>query len=255
MKGSAIITASLPWLVIVLILAVIEAIYRTGHLPIFLPSPSMLWSSFIESPTLWPANMGPTLWKAATGFGIAAGLSLAGAGLGAVVLAAYAPIYNLGATLQSIPIIATTPLLALWLGTGAETQITIAVLVSQFPMLNGAMQGFRAADARQREMMHCLAASPLQTLRYLILPAALPFIFAGFKIAAPAAVLGVITAEWAGAERGVGAVMLNALFAYDTPKVWLSVIAACVLAGGGYGVWALVERLVVVWDRPTELRQ
>ena len=255
MQRGALLTALLPWFVVLCLLALIEGVYRSGHLPVFLPAPSMLWASFAESPRLWLANMGPTLWKAATGFGIAAALSLAGAGLGAVVLAAYAPIYNLGATLQSIPIIATTPLLALWLGTGAETQITIAVLVSQFPMLNGAMQGFRAADARQREMMHCLAASPLQTLRYLILPAALPFVFAGFKIAAPAAVLGVITAEWAGAERGVGAVMLNALFAYDPPKVWLSVLAACVLAGGGYGLWALVERLVVVWDRPAELRQ
>ncbi len=92
---------------------------------------------------------------------------------------------------------------------------------------------------RQRELMHVLSASRTQTLRYLLIPSALPYLFAGFKIAAPSAVLGAITAEWAGADRGVGAMMLYALFSYDTPKVWLSVLLTCLLAAGGYGLWSL----------------
>jgi NitT/TauT family transport system permease protein len=83
----------------------------------------------------------------------------------------------------------------------------------------------------------------------------LPYLFAGFKIAAPSAVLGAITAEWAGADRGVGAMMLYALFSYDTPKVWLSVFLTCLLAASGYGIVVLVERLVSRWDRPVELAQ
>src|ERR1700680_4047756 len=116
-------------------------------------------------------------------------------------------------------------------------------------MLVGTMQGLQAADARQRELMHVLAASPVQTLRYLLVPSALPYLFAGFKIPAPAAGLGAITAEWAGADRGVGAMMLYALFSYDTPKVWLSVLLTCLLAAGFYAIWALIERGVVYWDR------
>jgi ABC-type nitrate/sulfonate/bicarbonate transport system permease component len=103
--------------------------------------------------------------------------------------------------------------------------------------------------------MHVLSASRLQTLRFLLIPSAVPYLFAGFKIAAPAAVLGAVTAEWAGAERGVGAMMLYALFSYDTPKVWLSVLLTCVLAAGGYGIVVLVERLVFHWDRKVELVQ
>ncbi len=247
--------AVLPMAIVALLLAALEVLYRLGGLPVFIPAPSMLWAAFRADPSLLLLNMAPTLAKAAAGFAIAAVLALAGAGLAAVMVAAFAPIYNLGATLQSIPVIATTPLLATWLGTGPSTQIVIAVLASQFPMLAGAMQGFRAVDARQRELFHTLSASPLQRLRYLILPAAAGYLFAGFKVAAPAAVLGTITAEWAGAERGVGALMLNALFSYDPPTVWLSVIAACVLAGGGYAFWAAVERAVVFWDRPAELAQ
>jgi ABC-type nitrate/sulfonate/bicarbonate transport system permease component len=103
--------------------------------------------------------------------------------------------------------------------------------------------------------MHVLCATRAQTLRYLLVPSALPYLFAGLKIAAPSAVLGAITAEWAGADRGVGAMMLYALFAYDTPKVWLSVLLTCVLAGGGYGLWALAERYAISWHRDVELAE
>src|SRR5262245_66020217 len=103
--------------------------------------------------------------------------------------------------------------------------------------------------------MHVLSATRAQMLRFLLLPSALPYLFAGFKIAAPSAVLGAITAEWAGADRGIGAMMLYALFAYDTPKVWLSVVLTCILAAGGYAVWALIERTAIYWERDVELAQ
>ena len=243
----------LPLLVIVVLLALIQALASRHLLPVFLPAPSALWAAL--NPGLLLTNMAATLANAAAGFAIAAGLALAGAAIASMVAATFSPIYNLGATLQSIPVIATTPLLATWLGTGPPTQIVIAVLASQFPMLAGAMQGFRAVDTRQRELFHMLSATPLQRLRYLILPGAAGYLFAGFKVAAPAAVLGAITAEWAGAERGVGALLLNALFSFDPPSVWLCVAAACVLAGGGYAVFAGLERLVVFWERPVELAQ
>lgn len=62
-------------------------------------------------------------------------------------------------------------------------------------MLVGTMQGLQATDARQRELMYVLSATRAQTLRYLLVPSALPYLFAGFKIAAPSAVLGAITAN------------------------------------------------------------
>jgi ABC-type nitrate/sulfonate/bicarbonate transport system permease component len=78
-------------------------------------------------------------------------------------------------------------------------------------------------------------------------------LFAGLKIAAPSAVLGSITAEWAGADQGVGAMMLYALFSYDPPKVWLSVALTCLLAGGGFGIWAALERIIVSWSHEVSL--
>ena len=171
------------------------------------------------------------------------------------VRALYGTVYNIGVTLHAIPIIATAPLVALWVGIGPQVQIAIAALASQFPMLVGTMQGLQASDARQRELMYVLSATRPQMLRYLLIPSALPYMFAGFKIAAPSAVLGTITAEWAGADQGIGAMMLYALFSYDTPKVWLSVILTCFLAASGYGIWALIERLVIYWDRDVEIAE
>jgi NitT/TauT family transport system permease protein len=244
-----------PLATVVVLLLAAEAAKRAGLLPVFVPAPSQVAAEVIRDPRLVYGSLGPTAWKASAGYAISAVVAIAAASLAVLVRPLHASIYNLGVMLHAIPIIATAPLLALWLGTGPSVQIAIAALASQFPMLVGTMQGLQATDARQRELMFVLSATSAQNLRYLLVPNALPYLFAGCKIAAPAAVLGAITAEWAGADRGVGAMMLYALFAYDTPKVWLSVLLTCVLAGGGYGFWALIERYAIYWQRDVELAE
>lgn len=244
-----------PLASVAVLIAAAEATKWAGLLPVFVPAPSQVAAEVIANPRLVYGSLGPTAWKAAAGYAISAVVAIGAGSIAVLVRALYAPVYNFGVMLHAIPIIATAPLLALWLGTGPQVQIAIAALASQFPMLVGTMQGLRATDAGQRELMHVLCATRAQTLRYLLVPSALPYLFAGLKIAAPSAVLGAITAEWAGADRGVGAMMLYALFAYDTPKVWLSVLLTCVLAGGGYGLWALAERYAISWHRDVELAE
>ena len=242
-----------PLATAVILLAVMEAAKRANVLPIFVPAPSAVLLEIWNSPRLVVSNLAPTAWKAASGYFIAAVVAITAASFAVSLRVLRGPIYNIGVMINSVPIIATAPLLALWLGTGPQIQIAIAALTSQFPMLVGTVQGLQAADSRQRELMHVLSASRVQTLRYLLIPSALPYLFAGFKIAAPSAVLGAITAEWAGADQGVGAMMLYALFSYDTAKVWLSVLLTCLLAGAGFGVWAAIERMVVYWRHDVDL--
>ena len=242
-----------PLLTGAVLIGLAEAAKHANLLPVFVPSPSEVVMEIWNSPRLITENLAPTAWKSTMGYFIAAAIAMTAGSLAVSVRAVYGPIYNFGVIIHSIPIIATAPLLALWLGTGPQVQIAIAALASQFPMLVGTMQGLQAADARQRELMHVLSASRVQTLWMLLIPSALPYLFAGLKIAAPSAVLGAITAEWAGADRGVGAMMLYALFSYDTPKVWLSVFLTCFLAAAGFGIWALIERLVVTWQRDVEI--
>jgi len=242
-----------PLLTALFLLSAMEAAKYANLLPVFVPSPSQVVMEIWRTPRLVTENLAPTAWKASLGYVIAAATALIAGSVAVSIRALYGPIYNLGVMIHAVPIIATAPLLALWLGTGPQVQITIAALASLFPLLVGTMQGLRASDASQRELMHVLSASRHQTLRYLLIPSAMPYLFAGLKIAAPSAVLGAITAEWAGADRGIGAMMLYALFSYDTPKVWLSVLLTCLLAGGGYGFWALIERFAIYWHREVDL--
>ncbi len=248
-----VLAVAFPAVTTVILLAAAEGLQRAHLLPIFIPAPSQLVTEIIAKPSLVIQNVGPTISKAVRGYLASALIAFCAAGLTAMVRSLRSPIYNLGVTLNAIPIIATAPLLALWLGTGPSLQIVITALASQFPMLVGMMQGMAATNERQRELFHTLSASRLQSFRYLLLPSALPYVFAGLKIAAPSAVLGTVTAEWAGADRGVGAMMLYALFSYDIVTVWLSVVLTCILAAGAYAICAWVERRVVFWARPGRL--
>ena len=233
--------------------ALFEAAARAGLLPVFVPAPSAVLAEALGNPAIVTGNVRPTVVHAATGYLVTMLITTAAGALSAAVHSLRGPIYNLGVALHAVPIIATAPLLALWLGTGPSLQIAIAALACQFVMLVSMMQGLNAADARQRELFHALSASRWRTFRSLLLPAAAPYLFAGFKIAAPAALLGTVTAEWAGADRGLGAMMLYALFSYDVAKVWLSVALTCLLAAAAYGFWAAVERRVVYWTKGTEI--
>ena len=243
-----------PVLAVILALGLAEILQARGALPVVIPAPSAVWADAVKNPAVVTRHLTPTVLKALSGYAIAAGIALFAAAVASMVVVLRAPIYNLGVGLHSVPLIATTPLLALWLGTGPPTHVLVAALACYFPMLVGAMQGFRAVERTRLELFHTLSASPLQQLRYLVIPSALPYLFAGFKIAAPSAVLGTITAEWAGAELGLGALMLYALGAFDINKVWLSVVLACGLSAAAYAFWALAERLVIYWESSTELK-
>ena len=241
--------------VMVLLALAAEAAGRLGALPDLRPAAQRLAAGeIVTRPGLLTVNALATARTALSGYALAAGVAALAATCAFGFTRSWGPLYNAGLVLQSIPLIAAAPLLATWMGGGPALQVTIAAMSSQFPILVGAMQGLRAATASQLELMTVLSASRMQTLRLVMLPMAAPYIFTGLKIAAPSAVLGAITAEWTGSDKGLGTVMLYALFSYDIAKVWLSVLATCAMAALFYAAIAALERLLVRWDRPvTEL--
>jgi len=235
------------------VLAGLQGLAAAGLLPVFIPSPAQVGAAVLARPAQLGANLAATALTATEGFLIAGAVTFCLAGLATAFRRVHAGVYGLGVVLHAIPVIATAPLLALCLGTGARMHVVIVALAAQFPLLVGAMQGLAAADPRHLEMLHTLSASRWQTVRYVQVPAALPLLFAGCRIATPLAVLGAVTAEWAGADRGIGAMMLSALFAYDTTTVWVAVLTCCALAATAYGAWGALERLALRWNRPAEL--
>ena len=105
---------------------------------------------------------------------------------------------------QTIPVFTLAPLLIIWTGTGMTPKVVIVVLFTFFPITIGLMTGLRSVDSDMVAMFRTLGASKWQMFTKLHLPSALPYLFAGLKVAAVVAVIGAVIGEWIGASSGLG---------------------------------------------------
>ena len=153
----------------------------------------------------------------------------------------------LAIALRSIPLIAIAPLLTIILGFGPTTIILMAVLISFFPSLVGGASGLRAASPEALALMHVLDAPQRVLYARLRIPAALPFVFAAFKITAPASVLAAMVAEWTAANSGLGYLIIDAGEQYRFPFMWAGIVAATALAVSAFGLASFAERRVISW--------
>jgi len=234
-----------PALTLAVVAGVWEGAKAAGWLPITVPAPSAIAGAFGRSYGDLLYHAQPTALSALAGFTLAATVAFL---LGAFALrfpAAEPSVMRFGVIVDSIPLIALTPILMVWVGNGLTGRIVIGTIAALFPLLVAVVQGFKALDRTSSELFHVLAASPSQKLWKLALPVATPYIFAGFKVAAPLAVLGALIAEWVSADRGLGIMMTYAIFSFDAPLAWLTILAVCALAVLAYGAAALAERLIL----------
>ncbi|HXG40700.1 MAG TPA: ABC transporter permease [Candidatus Limnocylindrales bacterium] len=144
---------------------------------------------------------------------------------------------------QSTPILALAPLIALWFGTGLLSKVVICALIVFFPIAVSTMVGFRTVDPGLVEVARALRATPAQILRTVELPAALPQIFGGIRVGVTLAIIGAVVAEWAGAEVGLGILILTARGSFDIPLVFASLVTIAGLGVALYGLVVLTERL------------
>ena len=241
-----------PVAVFAVLVALLEALKRADILPVTVPAPSEIAGAFSRSYADLFYHMVPTVLSAVTGFVLAALIALTLGVVAVVYKRAERPVMTLGIVIDSIPLIALTPILMVWVGNGLPARIIIGTIAALFPLLVGVVQGFKAVDRNVSELFYILAASRWQQMTKLAFPTALPFIFAALKIAAPLAVLGALLAEWVSADRGLGIMMIYALFSFDVPLTWLTILAVCVIATLAYGLVALAEKLVL-GDRATSV--
>lgn len=234
--------AALAGAVVVLIWQVLGWLHA---LPVVVPAPVTILAALPGAGGALVLNSLPTLGIAAAGFALAFAVSLLLAAVGAVVRRAGPPIQAAGIALDSVPLIALTPVLTELLGVDTRARVMIAALACFLPLLLGLARGMRGVDRDLAEVFHVLAASPATRLRLLALPSALPHLLPALKVAAPAALLGALVAEWAGAERGLGIMMTYAMAAFDVPRLWLSILATCAMSLALYGALSGLERLVL----------
>ena len=150
---------------------------------------------------------------------------------------------------QLIPKIAIAPLLLLWFGFGMSSKVVLVVVVCFFPLLVDSMTGFKALNPRLLFLTKSMGANALQTLWHVRLPAAMPFIFSGLKIAAVFATTAAIVGEMIGANSGLGYLLLRGSGNLNTPLVFAA-LATMSLIGilFSYGVAGL-EWVLMPWQR------
>jgi ABC-type nitrate/sulfonate/bicarbonate transport system permease component len=214
--------------------------------------------------TLWPAppEVAQQIWSDRAALADNAAATLQEAALGflfglllAIAIALVADRFRtLGEGLQqialglySLPLIALAPVLVIWSGTGMTTKVVIAALASFFPILINLSQALRQTDPRALELMEIAGANGWQRFARLKLPYALPPLFAAFTVAAPAAIVGAMLAEWVGAERGLGLMILFSMTSYDVPVLWASLIVASALSLLSYALFAISGRRLFGW--------
>jgi len=237
-----------PALTLAALVLLLEGAVALGWTPITIPAPSAVAAEFWASGADLRYHLGPSILATVAGLSISAALAALLAGIGAAWRGATGPVMTFGVLVDSTPLIAVAPILIVFVGSGPVLHIIVSATACFFPLLVGMSRGFRAVERTRDELFHVLAASRWQRLTKLALPSALPFVFSAFKIAAPLAVLGTLIAEWMGAERGVGIMMIYAMFSFDAPQVWMTILAVCAMAIGGYGLFAALERTWLSWS-------
>lgn len=233
-------------------LAAWDAVTRwSGVLPYILPSPGRVWQRFMLALTDGSLlrNSAATLVEVV--LGLLAGILLAtftGYLLGKSRLLERLLSPYLVAS-QAIPIVAIAPLLVIWFGPGMYSKVLICALTVFFPVLVNTIVGVRAVPDHLRDLMRSMHATPLQMIRYLEIPAALPIFLGGLRIGATLSVIGAVVGEFVGADRGLGFLVNVGRGQFDTALVLVAVFALVVMALSLYGLVLLLEKRLLAWQR------
>jgi NitT/TauT family transport system permease protein len=215
-----------------------------------LPRPSAIAEAAWEDRSLLLSELGRTLLEAAGGFALAAlvAISLAIAVQGSRTFELTVLPWVM--VLQAVPVVAITPVIALIIGRNAFTAMVIAAIIALFPILVNTVRGLASASDSSVELMHVFGSSRLNTFRYLRLPGALPYTFAGLRVAASVVVPGAMVAEWITADAGLGFYVINQSVAYQTELVWAGILVATLAGVGFFTLVTLIERRLVPWAEP-----
>jgi ABC-type nitrate/sulfonate/bicarbonate transport system permease component len=214
-----------------------------------LASPVETWEALTDDWALLWDNALVTLWEVLLGLAVAtaAGVALA------VVMHLVRPLrdaaYPLLVASQAIPIVVLAPLFILAFDYGIGPKIAIVALICFFPITVNLLDGLRSVDAELLKMMRSLGASRVRTLRSVEFPSSLPFLFSGLKVAATVSVIGAVFGEWAGADEGLGRLVLLGNNQLQTPRVYAGIVLLTLMAVALFGLVALSERIACPWNR------
>jgi NitT/TauT family transport system permease protein len=217
--------------------------------PYLLPGPGGVFARlFTEAGQLWDNGL-VTVTEIVLGFGltlftaIPLGLAIALSPIAKQIV--YPPLM----LMQLVPKIAVAPLFLVWMGFGIESKVVLTVLMTFFPLLLASISGFQILDTRLLYLTKSMGASSWQTFRYLRLPSALPVIFAGVKTSATIASTAAIVAEFVGANKGLGYVLLRGTSTMDIELTFAVLVVLTVIGIAINYIVEFAEWAMTPWQR------
>ena len=239
-------TVALPVLGAASILIAWQYILPLVGVPAYIvPTPTAIFGVFQRNFALLIDNLRPTLIEALAGFviGNLAAVLLAVVFVHSRVLqAAYFPIVLF---FNTIPILALSPIIILIFGLGMTPKIVIAAVICFFPTLVNMIRGLDSASDNEHELFRVLSATRSEIFWSLRLPRALPMLFSSLRIASATAVIGAIVGEWIGSDKGLGALIIQATFNYQSDRLYAAIVLSSSLSIALFCLVVLVERRII----------
>jgi putative hydroxymethylpyrimidine transport system permease protein len=240
-------------LTVVLLLAAIGLWQLLATLPgvdsLIVASPAETVRALGHDRSLLLDNAAVTLLEMLLGLGVALVVG-AGAAIGMHVLRPLRDAaYPLLIASQAVPVVLIAPLLVLAFDWGIGPKIAIVALICFFPITVNLLDGLRSVDPSLLKLTRSLGASRLRTLTKVELPASLPYLFSGLRIAATVSAIGAVFGEWAGADRGLGRLVLLGTNQLETPRAYAGVLLLTLMALALFAAVAVTERLAIPWAR------
>lgn len=239
-----------PLLAVTLLVGLWAALTYGGVIPGFvLPTPGSVLLTLVQQ--LGPMAEHISVTVSATVVGLA--LALVAAVLLAFVMGAFPTVrmalYPLLVISQTVPLIALAPLFIIWFGFGLLPKVLVVGLVCFFPIVVSLIEGIDAVDRDTISLLRSMGAGRRQLFLRAHLPASIPYLFGGLRIAASYSVMGAVIGEWLGGTSGIGVYMIRAQKAFALDRVFAAIAVVIVLSLSVFGIVVGLQHLLSPWRR------
>jgi ABC-type nitrate/sulfonate/bicarbonate transport system permease component len=198
-------------------------------------------------------NAAVTLVEVVLGLAVALVLGAGAAILMHLVGALREAAYPLLVASQAVPVVVLAPLFVLAFDYGIGPKLAIVALICFFPITVNLLDGLRSVEPELLKLMRSLGSTRVGILRRVELPSALPYLFSGLRVAASVSVIGAVFGEWAGADAGLGRLVLLGNNQLQTPRVYAGVVLLTLMAVALFALVTLIERAAVPWRARPEV--
>jgi NitT/TauT family transport system permease protein len=244
-----------PSITLMVILVLWESLVRIENIQKFvLPAPTDVIKAGVGSYDILLSNTPPTIAAIIAGFCLAALLAIPAAVAMCAIRVVEQSVYPLLIASQGIPKVALAPVLIVWFGFGFAPKVFMAMLIAFFPIVINTVVGLRSIDPNYIHLVRSMGASRWSIYTRLLLPSALPQIFAGLNVAMALAIVGAIVGEMVGANSGLGYLLVVANGNLNMSLVfavllWLALVSLLLV-----GFVDLAEGIVMPWSRNSRSR-